>query len=117
MPSPQVPAELERPRPGSGRPTGRGGAAPRKPGALESDVRRRILELLRDGELSAGEISRRLGRRFAGVSHHLSSLRFLGLVTFRRDGASLIYRLDRPAAFAAWDAYLQPMLWESEAAP
>jgi len=38
-----------------------------------------ILELLRDGELSAGEISRRLGRRFAGVSHHLSSLRFLGL--------------------------------------
>jgi DNA-binding transcriptional ArsR family regulator len=107
-----VHADLERPRPPRAH-----ASSPRKPGALESDVRRRILELLRDGELSAGEISRRLGRRFAGVSHHLSSLRFLGLVTFRRDGASLIYRLDRAAAFTAWDAYLQPLLWESETAP
>ena len=62
--------------------------------ALAQDTRLDIFRLLvaagADG-LPAGHISERLGLPSATLSFHLNQLRHAGLVTFRRDGRSLIY--------------------------
>ena len=73
---------------------------------LDNPVRRRIVTLLRDRELSAGDISQALGRPRPGISHHLALLAQAGIVTRRLSGAFRYYRLDLERALAAWDAYL-----------
>lgn len=61
--------------------------------ALVDPTRRQILEDLRDGELSAGEIAGRFDVAPPSVSRHLSILLAAGLVAQRRDGNRLLYRL------------------------
>lgn len=73
---------------------------------LASEVRRTILTLLRERDLSAGEISEALRRPRPGVSHHLATLLDAGLVRFRADGAHRFYGLVVEATLAAWDDYL-----------
>ena len=54
--------------------------------ALGDPTRLRILELLRaEGELSAGELTRRLAQPQPRVSNHLACLRWCGFVDTRRD--------------------------------
>lgn len=62
--------------------------------ALADGSRRRILMLLRDGDLAAGEIAEHFAMAFASVSHHLQVLRDAGLVLSRRDGQRMIYSLN-----------------------
>lgn len=62
--------------------------------ALADPTRRRILELLRDDDLAAGEIAGHFDMAFASVSHHLQVLRDAGLVQSRRDGQHIIYSLN-----------------------
>jgi DNA-binding transcriptional ArsR family regulator len=73
---------------------------------LEHEARRKIVELLREGERSAGELSERLGRRRPVTSHHLSLLLDAGVVHRRPSGALRLYRLDEAKAVAAWDDYV-----------
>ncbi len=47
--------------------------------------------------LPAGQIAERLSLPAATLSFHLNQLRHAGLVTFRRDGRSLIYAAEYPA--------------------
>src|SRR5665213_357710 len=47
--------------------------------------------------LPAGQIGERLGLPAATLSFHLSQLKHAGLVTFRREGRSLIYAAEYPA--------------------
>lgn len=61
--------------------------------ALGHPARLLILEALRDGERCVCEIGPVLGLRQPNVSQHLSVLRAAGLVTSRRDGTRVIYRL------------------------
>ena len=65
---------------------------------LRDPVRRRILELLADGERAAGEIAEVIGREFAitqaAVSQHLKVLRDSGFAFVRIDGARRIYTVD-----------------------
>jgi DNA-binding transcriptional ArsR family regulator len=62
--------------------------------ALGDPTRLRILRLLDDaGELSVGELVRRLDQPQATVSTHLSCLRWCGFVSTRRDDRSVIYTL------------------------
>jgi DNA-binding transcriptional ArsR family regulator len=62
--------------------------------ALGDPTRLRILELLRaEGELSAGELTRRLGQAQPKVSNHLACLRWCGFVTTRREHRVIYYRL------------------------
>ena len=65
---------------------------------LRDPVRRRILELLADGEHAAGEIAEVIGREFAitqaAVSQHLKVLRDSGFAFVRVDGARRIYTVD-----------------------
>ena len=62
--------------------------------ALADAQRRRLLRMLRGGELPAGEIARRLELKPATVSHHLAQLRSAGLVRVRREGQQRIYALN-----------------------
>src|ERR1043165_7351167 len=65
---------------------------------LGDPVRRRILELLADGELAAGEISAVVQEEFGisqpGVSQHLKVLRDNGFATVRPDGTRRLYSVD-----------------------
>lgn len=71
--------------------------------------RRRILELLVAGELTAGEITATIRREFSvsqpAVSQHLRVLRDTGFIADRREGARRIYRLE-PAALDHLDVWL-----------
>lgn len=59
-----------------------------------SDPRRLIIiDVLRDGEKSVGELVKILEIPQAGVSRHLSILRDKGVVTTRREGTTIYYRL------------------------
>lgn len=62
--------------------------------ALADPTRRAILELLRDGDLAAGDIASRFPIAFASVSHHLQILKDADLVVARRDGQFIRYSLN-----------------------
>ncbi len=62
--------------------------------ALADSTRRGILELLRDGELTAGEISERFPMSNAAVSKHLAVLKEAGLVRDIRRGKYIFYELN-----------------------
>lgn len=64
---------------------------------LGNPTRLRILHLLNEaGELSAGELVRRLEIPQATVSTHLGCLRWCGFVSARREERSVIYSLADP---------------------
>jgi DNA-binding transcriptional ArsR family regulator len=62
--------------------------------ALSDPTRRHIVELLADGERSAGELARRFTLTQPAVSQHLRTLRDAGLVRVRRDAQRRIYSID-----------------------
>jgi DNA-binding transcriptional ArsR family regulator len=62
--------------------------------ALADPTRRRILELLREREMSAGEIASHFHLAKPTLSGHFAVLREAGLVEAQKQGTSLIYRLN-----------------------
>lgn len=62
--------------------------------ALADPSRRRILQLLKGGDLAAGDLAAHFDMAFASVSHHLQVLRDSGLVQSRREGQHIIYSLN-----------------------
>ncbi|MFF3444360.1 ArsR/SmtB family transcription factor [Streptosporangium sp. NPDC002721] len=76
---------------------------------LGDPVRRRILELLADGERAAGEISAVVQEEFGisqpGVSQHLRVLRDNGFATVRAQGTRRLYAVD-PAPLLEVDRWL-----------
>jgi DNA-binding transcriptional ArsR family regulator len=75
--------------------------------ALADPNRLRIVELLGQGERSAGEIERALAATQPATSKHLRALREAGLVTVRHDAQRRIYRLN-PVPLAELDTWLTP---------
>ena len=61
--------------------------------ALADPTRRQILRLLRDDDLTAGEIAEQFEISWPSVSRHLSLLAGADLVTATREGAHIRYRL------------------------
>lgn len=61
--------------------------------ALADPTRRRILDLLRAGDLSAGDLAAGFDITKASISHHLNLLKQAGLVRVRRQGQHQIYTL------------------------
>ncbi|MCB1588972.1 MAG: winged helix-turn-helix transcriptional regulator [Xanthomonadales bacterium] len=61
--------------------------------ALSDPSRRRILQLLRSGPQSAGELASHFELSKPTLSAHFAVLREAGLVHSRRDGKQLIYHL------------------------
>jgi DNA-binding transcriptional ArsR family regulator len=70
-------------------------------------MRRSILDLLREGERSVGELVQQVGLSQPGVSKHLRALREAGLVEVRRDAQRRWYGL-RPEPLAEIDEWLAP---------
>jgi DNA-binding transcriptional ArsR family regulator len=77
---------------------------------LGDPVRRRILELLADGERAAGEISAVVQQEFGisqpGVSQHLRVLRENGFTTVRAAGTRRLYSVD-PGPLREIDHWLE----------
>jgi DNA-binding transcriptional ArsR family regulator len=76
-------------------------------GALSNPTRRDILDLLLDGELSAGRIAERFDMSRPSVSEHLRLLRDAGLVTERADGRNVLYSA-APGLLLGVRDWLQP---------
>lgn len=62
--------------------------------AIAEPRRREILALVRDEELSAGEIASHFDVSRPAVSQHLAVLREAGLLSERRDGTRRLYRAE-----------------------
>jgi DNA-binding transcriptional ArsR family regulator len=77
---------------------------------LGDPVRRRILELLADGEHTSGAVCSVIQREFGitqpGVSAHLRVLREAGFATARADGARRLYSVN-PAGLRDVDLWLE----------
>ena len=89
--------------------------------AIAAPRRRAILRLVRDGELSAGEIASHFDVTRPAVSQDLTLLKEAGLVDERRNGTRRLYRA-RPEGLAElrefleefWDARLEALKREAE---
>jgi DNA-binding transcriptional ArsR family regulator len=62
--------------------------------ALADPTRRQILQELKGGELAAGEIVARFAISGPSISRHLSILKSADLVSERREGNRILYRLE-----------------------
>jgi ArsR family transcriptional regulator len=71
---------------------------------LGHPARVRILELLREEELSVGALQVALDLDSGGTSQHLAALRRIGLVESRREGTSVYYRVDDGHVFDLLEA-------------
>lgn len=62
--------------------------------ALADPSRRRILELLSGGDMTAGDIAANFDMAKPSVSHHLNILKAAGLVSDERRGQNIVYCLN-----------------------
>lgn len=62
--------------------------------ALADPTRRRILELLRSADLTAGELADHFDMTKPSISHHLNTLKAAGLVDAEREGQSIVHSLN-----------------------
>ena len=62
--------------------------------ALNDPTRREILEMLKDGEMTAGDIADRFSMTKPSISHHLDLLKQAGLVEAEKDGQFIYYSLN-----------------------
>src|SRR4051812_1893888 len=78
---------------------------------LGDPVRRRILEVLAEGEQPAGRVTEVIQGEFGvsqpAVSHSLRVLREAGFTTVRKEGARRLYAVD-PAPLQSVDEWLAP---------
>jgi len=62
--------------------------------ALSDSTRREILQLLKSGSLSAGEIVEHFDMTGATISHHLTILKNAGLIVDKKVGKYIYYELN-----------------------
>ncbi|MEX1170322.1 MAG: metalloregulator ArsR/SmtB family transcription factor [Chloroflexota bacterium] len=70
--------------------------------ALADPKRLCVLESLASGEMSVGDLSSLVGCQVPNMSQHLAVLRSAGLVTTRREGSTIFYRLTDPRVLEAY---------------
>jgi DNA-binding transcriptional ArsR family regulator len=71
--------------------------------ALSEPTRLMLLNLLRDGERSVGELAQATGFTIANVSRHLTLLAQRGLVIREGRGTSVFYRIADESVYALCD--------------
>jgi rhodanese-related sulfurtransferase len=72
--------------------------------ALASGRRSEIVDLLAQGERSVEEIATEIDQSVANTSHHLRALARAGLLSTRRDGTRIFYRLTSERVAELWSA-------------
>ena len=70
-----------------------------------------LINLLRDGEVSAGELGERLGLSPANLSQHLTMMRERHILVSRKEGNVVYYRIANPRLLEAFDL-LREILFE-----
>lgn len=66
---------------------------------LGHPLRVRVLELLKGGELTVGDLQAELGIDSSGASQHLSAMRRQGILEARKEGTSVYYKVRDPRIF------------------
>jgi DNA-binding transcriptional ArsR family regulator len=74
--------------------------------AIAEPRRRQILALVRDGELSAGEIASHFDVTRPAISQHLTVLKAAGLISERRIGTRRLYQA-RPEGLSELKVFLE----------
>src|SRR5947199_1711936 len=72
--------------------------------ALASGRRAEVVDVLAQGERSVDDIAEEIGQTVANTSHHLRAMARAGLVTTRRDGTRIFYRLAGERVGELWSA-------------
>ena len=62
--------------------------------ALSDPIRREILEMLKNGRMSAGDISAKFEVTDASISRHLSVLKEADLIRDKREGKFIFYEIN-----------------------
>jgi DNA-binding transcriptional ArsR family regulator len=77
--------------------------------ALNDPTRRKILDLLRKGDMTAGDIAARFDMSWPSISHHLDLLKQAGLVASTKEGQFVRYSLNTTVVdeLIAWLMTLQ----------
>jgi DNA-binding transcriptional ArsR family regulator len=75
--------------------------------ALSDPIRREILNILKDGKMSAGDIVNRFEVTGAAISRHLSVLKEADLIRDKREGKFIFYELNT-------SVLEEVMLWMSD---
>ena len=78
--------------------------------SMANPTRLKIMNLLRDGEKSVEELKKRLGLPKANLSQHLSVLRQRRIVSTRRAGLNIYYKVANPKMIKACDILRQVLL-------
>jgi len=73
--------------------------------AMSDKTRRKIIELLKEGPKTAGEISEHFSSAQPTISRHLNVLKNVNLVIDQREGTFIIYRLNT-TILQEWLAWL-----------
>jgi ArsR family transcriptional regulator, virulence genes transcriptional regulator len=77
---------------------------------LANPKRLEIIDKLRNQELSVTELAEALEISQANLSQHLSLMRQRGIVTTRREGLNIFYKLSNPKIIKACDLMRQVLL-------
>jgi ArsR family transcriptional regulator len=75
--------------------------------ALADAKRLCVVERLAEGERSVSDLSRDVGCQVPNMSQHLSVLRSAGIVTSRREGSTVFYRLADPQVLEVYRLLMQ----------
>jgi DNA-binding transcriptional ArsR family regulator len=82
--------------------------------ALSDSTRRRVLELLRRGPLSAGELAEHFDVSKATMSAHFAVLREAGLIASEKQGKSVVYELQMSVLEEALLGFARAFGWTLE---
>lgn len=63
---------------------------------LSNPTRIAILDMVKEDEVAVLDIAKHLHKAKANISQHLSILRYLGLVSSRREGKHIFYKVVNP---------------------
>ncbi|MGQ9630923.1 MAG: ArsR/SmtB family transcription factor [bacterium] len=77
---------------------------------LANPKRLKIINLLMEGEMSVNELASLMGIHKANLSQHLSVMRQKGVVTTRREGVNIYYRIANPKIVRACEIIIREAL-------
>lgn len=77
---------------------------------LSHPKRLELINVLREGEMSAGELGHRLGMSPANLSQHLSMMKERRILVSRKEGNAVYYRVSNPRLLEAFDILREVLL-------
>ncbi|MBD3266611.1 metalloregulator ArsR/SmtB family transcription factor [bacterium] len=80
--------------------------------AMSDPTRLRIIQLLREKELSVGEIAEQAGLKHGTASANLNALHRAGLVASRKEGTKVLYRIGNQMVFKVCDGICESLKQE-----